>query len=611
MPENRPLARIPFDVEPYTDVRDRYAPGKAVRSRTFGTLLIAVFSCCSALTAVMALMEIMSPVGDLGMRVDGSGTVAAVSQGSPAARAGIVPGDVVVRVTNRRRDWLIADGIIAPAPNEKVHLALVRGLRDMTADLTARTLPYKGAWNIAVLFGLLSQLLTFGIAALLAANRPALMTWGFFAFSLGSAIGSLPPGSPAFLGPLWVLYLAMCFAAGMSGMLVFLACFPYETAYGWRIVFILASIVLGASLLLLFPSGFLAGTFLRGLPLQAWQTTLGSQIVADVLYAAGAGAFLNTYLNAAPADRQRIAWVCYAIVVSLLGLLAQLATFSTTSFEIQLLVVAASNVLLIPLPLAVAYAVLHHRVFDVRFAVSKTVVLTIISGMLVVLFTVLQWAIDASLARGNALDITFDLLAAVGVGFWLRSANDNVTKFVDIVLFRRRHEAAEALRRAARAFVESPEHFEDVDRALVTEPLQSYGLTSAALFRRTGEDGRLTRLSSIGWPQSSMSAIPSVSRICLHLRGERAPIAVGDLLSSAQVPPGESAPVLAVPVFVGRKLEAVALYGPHSTGGTLDPDEKGALQNLAVAAGEAYDDLRGAEYESTIARLKQAATTRS
>jgi len=609
MPESRPLARDPFqyfEFEPHTDIPDHSSPGRPARGNKFGLLVIAAFTCTTVLTAVIAIMEIFSPVGDLGLRVDGSGIVAAVAAGSPAARADIVAGDIVVPVAGRRRDWLIAEGIIAPAPNEKVHLSLARGLRDVTADLTAQTLRYKAAWNIAVFFGLLSQLLTFGIAALLAAKRPALMTWGFFAFSIGSAIGSLPPGSPAFLGPLWELYLSTCFAAGMSGMLVFLSCFPYERAYGWRIWVISASFLLGASLLLLFPSGFLAGTFLRGLPLQAWQTTLGSQVVTDVIYAVGAGAFLTTYLGATSADRQRIAWVFYAITISLLGLLAQLASFSTKRFEIQLLVVAASNVLLIPLPLAVAYAVLHHRVFDIRFAASRTVVLTIVSGMLVVLFTILQWAIDTSLAHGNAFDITFDLLAAVGIGFWLKSANESVARFVDIVLFRRRHEAAEALRRAARALMESPEHVEDVDQALVTEPLQSYGLTTAALFRKTGEDGRLLRLCSIGWPEKSMDMIPSTSRISFHLRGERAPLTVGDLLSRNALPSGEGAPVLAVPVFVRRKLEAVALYGPHIAGGTLDPDEMDALKKLAVAAGKAYEDLQYVEYESTIERLKRA-----
>ncbi|HXW76380.1 MAG TPA: hypothetical protein VEJ20_03130, partial [Candidatus Eremiobacteraceae bacterium] len=65
-------------------------------------------------------------------------------------------------------------------------------------------------------------------------------------------------------------------------------------------------------------------------------------------------------------------------------------------------------------------------------------------------------------------------------------------------------------------------------------------------------------------------------------------------------------PLLAVPVVVRHKVEAFALYGGHSGGEALDPDEIHSLRQLAMPAGAAYDHLEAEALRAQLERLRTA-----
>src|ERR1700680_891371 len=56
-------------------------------------------------------------------------------------------------------------------------------------------------------------------------------------------------------------------------------------------------------------------------------------------------------------------------------------------------------------------------------------------------------------------------------------------------------------------------------------------------------------------------------------------------------PSGPAHPVLALPITVRRELVTIVLYGAHTHGEPLDPDEIKAIAGLASAAAAAYDHL--------------------
>jgi hypothetical protein len=76
------------------------------------------------------------------------------------------------------------------------------------------------------------------------------------------------------------------------------------------------------------------------------------------------------------------------------------------------------------------------------------------------------------------------------------------------------------------------------------------------------------------------------------LHGELGPLRLSDIRwPRRDLPQGVGEPVLAVPVLVRHRLIAIALYGSHSNGEALDPDEVDAIDRLASGAAAAYDHL--------------------
>jgi hypothetical protein len=65
--------------------------------------------------------------------------------------------------------------------------------------------------------------------------------------------------------------------------------------------------------------------------------------------------------------------------------------------------------------------------------------------------------------------------------------------------------------------------------------------------------------------------------------------------------------VLAIPIFLRARLEAVAVYGAHANGEDIDPDEAATLEALGAAAGVAYDHLEAARLERDAFRWRRLA----
>jgi len=122
----------------------------------------------------------------------------------------------------------------------------------------------------------------------------------------------------------------------------------------------------------------------------------------------------------------------------------------------------------------------------------------------------------------------------------------------------------------------------------VREPMQAYGLSSAALYQRVAS----------GEFQRDGKALTSA--IALQLAGARGP-----------VPLHEGDAVLGVPVFAVTRLEAIVLYGAHTGGEDIDPDEAASLEGLARAAGTAYDHLETLRAERDAARWQRVADRQS
>jgi GAF domain len=130
-----------------------------------------------------------------------------------------------------------------------------------------------------------------------------------------------------------------------------------------------------------------------------------------------------------------------------------------------------------------------------------------------------------------------------------------------------------------------------VDETLVEEPLRALKLHSAAVFVRD-QSGRFMRRAAVGWPNGASTELPSDDPLIINLQGELGTIRMREVRrGDVEFPAGQSAPVIAVPMFVRHVLLGFALYGAHVSGEDIDPDEKRLLDRLAHAAAVTYDHI--------------------
>ena len=204
-----------------------------------------------------------------------------------------------------------------------------------------------------------------------------------------------------------------------------------------------------------------------------------------------------------------------------------------------------------------------------------------------------------------------EVVLALALGSWLNQLHHTVDRFVDGVLFRRRHMAEARLVRAAAAVVRA-DSYEVVDRFLAHEPVDALELTTSAVFRRDEAGEAFVRVKAVGYSAVQTQRLPHDDPLILHLLAERTPLRLADVSwSSGDSLARDGNAVLAVPVLLREEVVAIALYGRHHAGTDIDPDEVRSLLALAAGAGMAYVNIEARTLRARIDSLTRECEARN
>lgn len=575
-----------------------------VGNPTARTIIVVVLALLMLAVDALSLREIWHPHGVFGYGTNVDGVVTGVDRGSPADAAGIRVGDRLDEstMTPQQRWDLVQIPAVESGGMSRTFGVIRDGVR-RTVTLVSVAEPITLTDQIVTLMSALGALVFIGIGVAIVMLRPEPATWGFFLFCLGYAPASEAVFNLAIPAP-WVLYGSMALSAmavaGLSGLIVFALRFLQSSVSGWRRwIELLAPVIV-----------FAGGTAVAVVEI-TYTYVIGRQAewVAHVGFAftaAGAVvvivALVDTYIHRAGADRQRMRWVVFGFGVALISQLA-VTVVQTEATNTPLVVTSAISMLAVIAPIAVAYAIVKHRVIDVNFVMSRTLVYGALTTIFVGIFALIDWFV------GRVLDQTrwalvAEIAVAIGVGFWLNGLHARVDRFVDSVLFRRRHAAEHRLTRLARGLPHATS-VGLIDTSLISEPSDALDLTSAALFRRS-DSGRYQRVAAHGWDAGLAPELATDDPLTLHLQAERGPIRLVEIHWSRDDAPGGAArPALALPVTVRHELDAIVLFGAHRGGEDFDPDELAWLSALAAAAGAAYDHLEADALRQSLEQLRR------
>jgi hypothetical protein len=556
------------------------------------TAIVAAIGVWMLVTATPDVIRAFQPSSDSGLSVDFDGVVNAVDGGSPAAAAGIAPGDRIIAPLPR--------GLFRqPLPGLSFKL-MTNGV---TRAITLAPRPYllSRGRRLLLLAQYTSYMIFLIVGSLVLLLRPSAMTWAFYLYCVARRYGDIGfywPGSNAFF---WSNVFVLVALGGTSCLLVtiFALRFPSNRLDAWRARINRVATFLLIPFAALWPYALVRMNFF-GLPSQG----LADLFVRldSIVYLGAATIFVATLLRSYGEQRQRLQWILVFPAVLALRVIAinqgnGLLPYSLPAWFPRLL-----EVLGVCIPLTVAYAIVRRRVFDIQFAISRALVYATITTIVAGAFFLLDWFMSKQFAQ-TRFTLTAEIILALAIGSWLNILHRNVDRLVDSTLFRQRHLAQERLTKAAAAVLRAESH-EVVDRFLVHEPVRAMNLTSAAIFHQDAATGHFVREVAVGWDHAETRELTSDDPLVLHLLAEDAPVRLADIVWASDTSPTHLADaVLAMPVMLRDQLVAIVLYGPHHSGADIDPDEVKSMVLLVERAGAAYDHIEARTLRAQVESL--------
>ena len=545
-------------------------------------LLVIVLSFC-----VLALIMPASVVGyrqqasygvDI-LRADS--LIRGVVPGSAAALAGIEPGDRVGIHAMTVDEHL---HLMYPRAGARLDLVIEHGGTARTVSLVAADLPVDETVARLILGEFISSLAFVVVGTVLVFLRPSPMTWWLWLYcilifpvnEMLEFYSFLPERQFA---NVWLVGRTLFGGFSVFPLLPFALRFPHERITGWRARwrgFAIASTVVAFV--------YYALLSWRGLHYGVGQFTLFNGLPALALYALVAGIIVLTYYTSHGVERQRLKWAVFGMLIAFT---AEIAAYVPGPAWLSPL----AGLISIVMPLTVAYATLRHRLIAVDFVVNRALAYGLLTAALLVIVSLIDW-LTARFISEYHLALYVEAGSSIGLGFALNRLHQGLESFLDRLFFRERHRVENRMELIARS-LPFARRVSSIEKALVDEPERLLKLASAALFRRTEEDGPFVRSRSTGWSDEDSAEVDAENQLVRTLMAERRTLTNREAGWAAELPAPHhaAAPNVYVPIFCRQSLSAVAVYGAHRNGTSLDPAEIALLSSLAPGAGVALDQI--------------------
>jgi len=301
------------------------------------------------------------------------------------------------------------------------------------------------------------------------------------------------------------------------------------------------------------------------------------------------GFFLVSYLRTTGLARQRLRWLFWAFLISRFGVLLNL--FNRLAVHpIHLSGVEWLTVMIFPL--GCAYAILRHRIIDVSFVLNRTLVYTILTTLVVGIFILVEYVLNA-IAVSRGVGLAVELLVALALGLSFNALHKRVEGALERTLFRRKFEAQLALQQLAdeAAYTENAQAL--VSRAMAEIP-RAMGAAGAAIYER--RDGVYTRIA-----ESGLDRLPSVVDVddlaFVRLRTRMSQVDLSEVASAL----GSDA--IAFPLVVRGQVTGALVCGRRRNGESYAPDEMRMLGSLTHEIAAELHAIRARERAELLVAL--------
>ena len=545
------------------------APGRAfVR-----TLFIVVMMAFAIVLNGGDLLLPWHPFATLGFSASQTGVVTSVDR--TAARAGLHVGDRldVTRMDPIGRVRYLAFLTLAPE-GTGVTLPVESPHGDRVVRVTSHLRLRSVADNVTDIISVLALILYALLAGTLVLLRPAPATWAFFAFSYvffysGTLVLEY---SVATLSVANDFILAVSTNVSSAFFVWFALRFPDNRVSGPAKVAerVLLFALTPALALMTLTSVLLA---INGVDASAFMWA--AQIAGLCLYATGLGTLAWRYARTDAQNRNRLRWIVAAFAIAFLPeLVMNFVAGPLVGILLPVWILNISSAWTVLAPIAVAYTILKHRLFDIRFVFSRALVYAITTALFVGIIALIDWAAGKWLAESKFALLT-ELALALLVGVSLNALHLRIERFLNGVIFRTQVKALEALRTFMHEIdlIPDPQRlllqtFEALRLRLESDYVSIYAVDGAsyALVRSSGTTPEILAVDDFA---------------VLHLRRWSEPFVCEE--------PGHPLfGALLLPMSARSELVGFIACGPKGDRTHYLPDESQTLAALAHRTGTAY-----------------------
>ncbi|MDE2347523.1 MAG: hypothetical protein KGL92_03375 [Gammaproteobacteria bacterium] len=325
----------------------------------------------------------------------------------------------------------------------------------------------------------------------------------------------------------------------------------------------------------------------------------GFGLVLTASYLVPVALLFVSYRRAGISHRLRLRWMLMSGGVFAVGI-----ALSNTSIPGLLVQANVTEILQVGAWAGFLYAILRHRVVDVRVVVSRTLVYAVTTSLVLGLFALFESLIGRA-ALGHGASLALELVVPLGLGVSLSAVHRRIDGTVDRLIFRRQYREEVALRRFAGecAFVTRPEMLLD----LTVDQIRLYvGAPWVAFYEYTPEGyARVRQRGEQALPR--LVATDDLALVKLRAQAEQV-----DLHES---PSGLGRDGNAFPLRARGDLLGVLVVGPRPDE-HYAAEERELMAQVAHAVGASLFALRAqhteallasarAEVEASAARLDQ------
>jgi len=557
---------------------------------TLRLIMVALLGIFELVLLVALLHSYDAPIGQYGFTVGSDGTtITTIEPQQSADLAGLKPGDHIIYKTLPligRRVLILKDPVPAQAA---LVLQFTHSGQIKTVTLHAHTIPGQMTQTTTIISGLAGFILGV-IGLILVLFRPSRMTWGFALIAppiiLPLNLLFWVQHTESFAATATDITISLFYALQTMGMLVFASRFPNDNPRGLAAFIDKLAIPAGILIAAIYSYGSLTVRFTTN-ELSNWEMIDNYSLLLPSL--AALMALISTFITTQGSTKSRLAPVIasFSLLIAI-GILQQIIPELTSNDEMLFATYLAYGIAPALVAVAVAYGVIRHRVMGVDFIIERTLVFTILTVFIVMIFSVIEFFVGKMFETGRVADAV-QMVLAVFVGISINYMHGKLEHFLNLLLFRRRYAARRRLNKTALTLPHASK-LDFIDQMLVVEPVEALDLSSAAVFRRIGND--YVRVAAHGWDETTITKLDQDDHLVVRLRAELQPIKVGEEnWPLSHLPNGRARPIYVVPVLMGHQLEALLIYGAHCNGADLDSDECKSLYSLARSAALAYGHL--------------------